>query len=70
VNKVRVLPLPHGIPEPPPLRALRQFAGLPEVYIEVTDEVVIRPTGGNFEMGLPPKVVLDFDLEQQGHVTY
>jgi len=64
MKRIRVLPLPPGIPEPAPLRKLRQSLGLPEVYVEVPDEVSIKLAGVNLEVGMPPKLVLSFEVAE------
>ena len=63
-KRIRLLPLPHGIPEPPPLRQIRQKIGLTEVYIEVPSEIVIKPAGVDFEAGVPPQITFRFEKEE------
>lgn len=41
VKRIRVFP--PGLPEPKPLKMLRQRLGVPEVYLEVPNEITLKP---------------------------
>ena len=62
MRTVRIFPLPPGIPEPRPLKALRQHIGIPEVLVEVPDRIVIKPKGLDTETAIPPKLTIRSEL--------
>ena len=60
-KRIRILPLPPGLPEPSPLKAIRGIVGLPEVYIEVPEEINLELKSVNVVGGVPPQIVFKFD---------